>query len=264
MIKVSFIAPTKLMHEYGSRGDFNLVLAHLLDDKDYLFEVIDSGLPIYLDNGLFENGVSVPLEELIDKALELDAEYVFAPDVLYNRKETEENIGKAYEMLEEKKKLKPLAKTKLAAVVQADNRKDYLESYQAMVEDERVDLIGLSILSIPKSFQEVTGTDNISLNRIHCLLDLEKMSVHKDCHLLGAGSSYLDVDYARKYCHFVKSHDSSSAIWNAIQGHRLKGDLLIEGGKTEVPVDFKWNVTLLPRQIELLKNNIEIVKRVCK
>ena len=70
MIKVSLIAPTKLIKEYGNKGDFHLALAHLLDDEsnEYEMELINSGLPIYLDNGLFENGKSVPVEELIWKA----------------------------------------------------------------------------------------------------------------------------------------------------------------------------------------------------
>jgi len=32
MIKVSFIAPTKLISRYGNKGDFHLTLAHLLGE----------------------------------------------------------------------------------------------------------------------------------------------------------------------------------------------------------------------------------------
>ena len=87
MIRVSFIAPTSLIPKYGNQGNFHLALAHLLGPIDeapneYEQAIINSGLPIVLDNGLFENGASIPVRELMEKAVHLNAEYVFAPDVL--------------------------------------------------------------------------------------------------------------------------------------------------------------------------------------
>ena len=86
MIKTSFIAPTSLFR-FANQGDFHLALAHLLGPVDeapneYEQAIVDSGLPIFLDNGLFENKKSIPTRELIEKAIHLDAEFVFAPDVL--------------------------------------------------------------------------------------------------------------------------------------------------------------------------------------
>ena len=270
MIKVSFISPTSLIGQYGNQGDFHLALAHLIGPVDqppnqYEQTLIDSKLPIYLDNGLFENHQSVPVDELIKKAIRLDAQYVFAPDVLYNREQTEKNIQLAHDTLALLKQQFPQCQTKLAAVVQADNPNDYINSYLKMAQDDRIDLIGLSILSIPKSFSILTEADDIAVNRIRCLKALSDLPIKKDSHLLGLGSSYKDVDFARERCLWVVSHDSSSAIWNGIWHKKI--DLLtfdVYGGKIEVPVDFNFDRPLTNEQNKIIQHNIDVVKKIVK
>jgi len=270
MIKISFIAPTSLIPQYGNQGDFHLALAHLLGPVDeapneYEQAVVSSGLPIILDNGLFENKISIPVRELMEKAVHLNATHVFAPDVLFDRASTELNIDEAYEILEEIKKDFPECQTKLAAVVQANNADDFLASYLTMTDDSRIDLIGLSILSVPESFKEISGTDDITINRIICLKRLNKLSVHKNSHLLGLGGSYEDVAYANEHCPFVVSHDSSSAVWNGVQGKQInKTSLKVDGGKTKVHVDFNFAEELTEQQTANIEHNINVVKSVIK
>lgn len=262
-MKVSLIAPTSLIKEYGNKGSFHLTLAHLLDEKpnEYEKEIKKSGLPTYLDNGLFENGESVPLEDLMEKATRLKAEYVFAPDVLFNREATEDNILFAFDELK-KANERNKSETKLAAVVQADNRDDYMASYIKMSTDPRISLIGLSILSIPKSYEETLGVFNVSESRLLCLSELNRLPHHKDSHLLGAGSSYVDVAYAARNCPWVKSHDSSSAIWNGVQGHIIQDDGTVAMGKTKVHVDFDFKKPLTTNQKMLICQNIENVLKL--
>lgn len=268
MIKVSFIAPTKLISQYGNQGEFHLALAHLIGPVDevpneYEARLIASGMPIILDNGLFENKVSVPVEELMRKAVHLNAQYVFAPDVLFDRAGTEANIEEAYNTLEEIKADFPECQTKLAAVVQAATPEDFVESYKVMVEDDRISLIGLSILSVPHSFKDVVGTDDITTCRIECLNQLNKLEKHKDSHLLGLGSSYKDVHYANQRCKWVISHDSSSAIWNGVQGKWIDSETYeVEGGKTKVHVDFAFDQELSEHQRAIIQHNIDVVHAV--
>lgn len=270
MIKVSFIAPTTLISQYGNQGDFHLALAHLLGPVDeapneYEQAVVSSGLPIFLDNGLFENKESIPVRELIEKAVHLDAEFVFAPDVLFDRAGTEANIQEAYDILQELKEDFPESKTKLAAVVQANNPDDYLASYLMMAEDPRIELIGLSILSIPESFKEISGTDDITINRIICLKRINKLPVHKSSHLLGLGGSYEDVAFANEHCPWVISHDSSSAVWNGVQGKQIHPtSLKVDGGKTKVHVDFNFAEELTEEQAANIEHNISVVKSIIK
>ena len=270
MIKVSFIAPTTLIPTYGSQGDFHLALAHLLGPineapNEYEQAVVSSRLPIFLDNGLFENKESIPVRELIEKAIHLDAEFVFAPDVLFDRAGTEANIQEAYEILQEFKKDFPESKTKLAAVVQANNPDDYLASYLMMAEDPRIDLIGLSILSVPESFKEISGTDDITINRIICLKRINKLPVHKSSHLLGLGGSYEDVAFANEHCPFVVSHDSSSCVWGGVMGKLLdEKTLKVIGGKSKEAVRFDYEETLTQKQEESIQSNIDVVRRITR
>lgn len=262
-MKLSLISPTSLIPSFGNMGDFHLTLAHLLEDEPNAYEnaIVASQKPIYLDNGLFENGESVPVGTLMNHAARLKAQFVFAPDVLFNKEATEENLDNAWKQLQIAKE-EYGSKTKLAAVVQADNHNDFIESYQNMCNDERIDLIGLSILSIPESFKGLTGTDDIAMNRMRCISIINELPKQKNSHLLGLGSSYVDVVYGSRY-DWIVSHDSSSAIWNAIQGHEILDNFEVKGGKTRVHVDFDWNESLSDETVELIINNINKAKLAC-
>jgi len=263
MILKSFIAPTKLIPEFGNKGDFHLALSHLLSEdpeeiNQYERNIIDSELPIILDNGLFENGVPEEMESLVIKAKRIGARFVFAPDVLFDRAATEANLDKMSAMISS-------SGLKMAAVVQANNPEDYIEGYKYLVQREDVHLIGLSILSIPESFKEVVGTDDIVETRRYCLKELNKLESHKDSHLLGAGNSYRDVFLANATCPWVVSHDSSSAVWNAVQGRCLDGKTLeVEGGKTLIHVDFDWNKEVNEELRDRINFNIGVIQNICK
>lgn len=266
MIQTAFIAPTSMIRNYGSQGDISLALSHLLPEAHEemnLYEHIirDIKLPITLDNGLFEKGEAEDMETLIDKAIGMNAEFVVVPDVLYDREETEANALEASKLLA-KKESHGMEVPKLMAVVQANNPTDFIESYEWMVEQPYIHKIGLSILAVPKSFQKETKTNDIVANRIHCLQRLVD-SKHKDTHLLGAGSSYRDIAHANKHASWVVSHDSSSAVWNGIQGKRIDSRTLeVEGGKSEVPANFEYDAPISSEQESIIQSNINVVLRV--
>ena len=258
-MKIAYIAPTSLVEDF--HGDFHLALSHLIGasyyKNEYVRTILATHKPIILDNGLFENGKPESTTTLFKKARMIGAHTVFCPDTLYNRKKTEETFKKIIKTYD--------GPTQLGFVVQADNAKDYIESYEWAVEQPQISLIGLSILAIPKSFKEVTGTDDIVTNRIQCLKTLNTLSKHKSSHLLGAGSSYKDIEYAVKNCKWIVSHDSSSAVWNAIQRKAIDPITLeVQGGKTEVKVDFNWNEELDNEQIRLIQSNMRVVRKLVK
>ena len=262
MIKKAFIAPTSLIQKYGNKGDFHLMLSHLIaEDPEHInayeHEIRNSKLPIILDNGLFENGKAEDMDSLIRKAIAVGATHVFAPDVLFDRAATEANIGIMAEKLEG-------TGVKMAGVVQANNVYDFLASYSWMVGNEAIDLIGLSILAVPESFKEVTKSDDITINRIACLQALRDLPAHKNTHLLGAGSAYIDILYAEKNCPWVVSHDSSSAIWNGLHGKRIGPKTLdVEGGKINLPVDFEWAGLITEEAHQTIEANIQVVNHLC-
>lgn len=250
---VSFITPTKHIKDLGSKSDFILALSHLIDlkeENEYEKAVKEANLPIYLDNGLFENHTPEGIETLIKKTLKIKAKIFFAPDTLYNKKETayalEDAIG--------------LSKTLgVAAVVQAETKEEWLDFYRELCLDPRVSLIGLSILAIPYVYKMP-----IAESRIECMKDMLKMNIpHKSCHLLGLGDSLKDVIFAKENCPWIKSHDSSSAVWNAFQGKKILENGDVEGGKTPIKVDFSYKETS-QEKIDLAYRNIEVYRKLIK
>lgn len=267
-MKLSFITPTAYIEKYGSQSDFILGLSHLIDpstQNTYEKAIVDTRLPIILDNGLFENHVPEAFDSLVAKAIRIGATHFFVPDKLFDRKGTKRELDKAIDKLS---KFPDPATPKIAAVVQADNSIDYMEQLAEFNDNPDIDLIGLSILSIPKSFYDEVGKHDITESRIHLLKRMKKLAdegyVWKKCHLLGLGDSYEDVIYAAENCPWVVSNDTSSAFWNGVQGKRILGvDCEVEGGKTKVPVDFEFNA-LDEVQAKLVQDNINKVKATIK
>ncbi len=266
-LKLSFITPTPYIREYGVQSDFHLGLSHLIDlhsSNEYERALLDTNLPIVLDNGLFENHFPEGIDSLFTKANRIKASIVFAPDYLYDKEKTIQGFKNFLHIMCNRK-----LNIGLGVVIQANNKKDYLEFYDLLQDIPEVKLIGLSILAIPRCFGSFKGKDKdythndreITSSRIECLKELMKRRSEKPCHLLGLGDGLQDVIFASKNCPFVVSHDSSSAYWNAIQGKKILDDGSIEGGKTEIKVNFNFN-SATKEQLELVQYNINKYKEL--
>ena len=260
MIKLAFIVPTAYIKDIGSRGNFTLALSHLVDlenENEYEKAIKEIGLEIILDNGLFENHTPEPLESLIKKALKIGATTFFAPDVLYDSIETKKELNKAIKLAEN-------TGLKIGAVVQADNVDDYWKQLLEFNANPCVDLIGLSILSIPKSFEKLIGKHDVTESRINLLqwmkakADLDGIK-WKNCHLLGIGDSYQDVLYAKKFCPWVVSNDSSCAFQSGLNDRGMTGDLEVLYGKVKEKIDFNLKDVPLSK-IANINILIEIIK----
>lgn len=274
-MRLAFISPTRYIPVFGILGDFQLALAHLLDDNavnEYEQALLSTGQQIVLDNSLFENHKPEGIDSLIRKALRIQATHFFAPDYLYDAKKT---LDAAKNAIYIAKKLNVLDKVKVAAVVQASTEQEFFWLYDEYLKIPEIDLIGLSILAIPRCFGSFNKTsrksDVYSLNereitssRIDCLKALLKRGGNtKSCHLLGLGDSYADVIYAARECPFVVSNDTSSAIWNGFMGKNINPDGSVEGGKTSVKVDFSLDQAD-SEQLNRALENIKLVKNLCK
>jgi hypothetical protein len=258
-MKLAIITPTSYINKFGNQGDFHLALSHLLDrdtPNEYEKALLESDMQIILDNGLFENHVPEGIDSLIAKAKRIKATHFFAPDHLYNKERTQSALENTIHVLDQQKLVD---KIKIAAVVQADNPKDYIRQYIDFCNNPDVDLIGLSILSIPKSFEVETHTNSITLNRIHLLKKLKELEVkHTDCHMLGLGDNYSDVKFAKDNCPWVVSNDTSSCFQNGLFGRSIK-DGIVEGGKIKDKVDFDLGAIELGK-FNLIQDNINNVK----
>jgi len=262
MIKLAIITPSKFIKKYGEQGSFHLALAHLIDlkeENEYEKALCKTRKTIFLDNGLFENHTPEPTSSLIKKALKIAAEVVFAPDVLFNPKKTQEELNS---FIEELRKQKVRSVFRVAAVPQAKSRTDYINQLLSFNNNKNVDIIGLSILSIPKSYRLPITEARIELMKK--MIELNKDGViWKDCHLLGLGDSYKDVLFAKQYCPWVKTNDTSCCFQSGLKGKVLTKKLEVPGGKVKEKVDFELD-TLTKKQKDDIQKNISRVKKAIK
>jgi hypothetical protein len=263
-MKHCIITPTKYINDpdIGGRSDFLLALSHLIDidcQNEYSQAVLEfwKTKPIYLDNWLFENHVPENFNTLIDKWIKIWAEYVFAPDVLYNNKETQKELIRFTEEVKKK-----WAKFKIAYVVQAESMEEYLEAFNWALNNKDISLIWLSILSIPHSFSDFTWTPDITTNRIVALKFLHnKFKITKPCHLLWLWWSLEDLKIAKNYS-WIISNDSSSAFqtWCA---EKIYINNQVPGGKIEKKVDFEQKTITLEQQ-NAIETNINTIFEIIK
>lgn len=274
-MQISFITPTSHIKEFGSQSDFILALSHLINhsemsnaamptNPEYEKEIIATGLPILLDNGLFENGIPELIDSLIDKAIKIKAFGFFAPDYLYNSEKTKEQLYRAFDKMIEKELVSGYRnifdkKMMLGAVVQGSTKEEWLKQYVDFCNMDEVDIVGWSILSIPKCF-----SGSITEARIECMKEVLKLDVkQKRGHLLGIGESYADVLFAKQNCPFIQSNDSSCAFQSGLFGKRLTNNLEVPEGKVKEKVQFDLkNITEEQRQN--IQHNINLIKSKCQ
>lgn len=268
-MKLAFITPTAYLHKYSAQGDLYLALAHLIDDNgenDYArFHRRESekGRKVILDNGLFE-GAQVSSDSLIRRARTIKAHTVCAPDVLYDSKATIKEFKQFIRLKHEHGLV-----CNIMGIPQADNPADWWDCFQFMDLHPECNLIGLSILSIPKAFRDSVGdTDKpITNSRVHLIRQLHsfsRLSGHRitPCHLLGLGESYRDIIEAKRLLpNDIVSNDSSSAFVHGMRGVRYRRGGVIPGGKNHEKLDFDIKMAMHQASIQ---HNIDEAKWIAR
>lgn len=275
----ALITPINLLDKYASLGDIHFLLSHLIpiepsEKYDSIYRVVMSTvsnvstvaefeksldsfkeesnaelmrkyLEYYrgrnelkiLDNGLFENEVAEESLGLIIKALMIKADVVIAPDVLYDAEATIEGARDFAHMV---LRVAHKRQFKIMAVPHGKSPEEYLYCYKELVNDAAIDMIGLSILSLAKSFEMYTGTTSIHVNRIvgiNYLWSQGAFHPQKWHHLLGLGDR---PDELAAYRHIdnIKSNDTSSPVLHGLRGRAYLEDGSIENGKLQQKMNF--------------------------
>lgn len=261
-MKQAFITPTAYLSKFASQGDLYLALAHLIDDEgrnEYTqFHINEKrkGRTVYLDNGLFE-GSQVDPTDLIKKAKLLQPDVVCAPDILYDSKATIKEFKKFIKLKQEEGLV-----AKIMGIPQASSPEDWWDCFQFFDTNKDCDLIGLSILSVPKAFG-----GSITRSREHLIEQLYTHSILSDrrltpMHMLGLGESYDDIRLATQLLpRDIISNDSSSTFVHGMCGVIYGEDGSIFGGKIEEKLDFSIE-TLNRYQEDAINRNIEIARRI--
>lgn len=257
-MKHAYIVPTRYLDSFGVDSGIHLILSHLVNDPQepinkYAKFFRDRSELKIMDNGLFENKVAEPINALIQKAKIVKADIIISPDVLYNGPATVSQFESMQQQLG--------GQAKLMAVPQGASIEEWIYCLRHLLQCGATH-IGLSILSIPKSFRELTGSNDIYLNRKACLDMMEKISSIQKYpktyfHALGLGS-YPKELLELSQRGWIHSNDSSSAFW---QGYKERPFVhgFVRGGKDCSRVNFEVT-TMSPRQKKLIIKNMEEIE----
>ncbi len=212
---IKHLSLTKL----GNAGYF--CLGHLYiankEYRDFFLKVRENPNSfILLDTGTAEDAC-VTEDILIDICIELQPNEVIAPDILFNKNETLENLTKFIKRMDNERLLN---KIKIHAVPQAENDIDWIDCYLSMLKNIHVNTIGLSKISVPKCFANGSNDQLIKEGRNSCIQYLsDKSLIVKPLHLLGAGDP-LEYNYYNSIHpvqqKFLRSTDSCICPLSAI------------------------------------------------
>lgn len=218
-MKTAYIPPIPHLKDFG-RGDFHLILSHLLDDPDYREHYKEErarGAWLLLDNSAHESGQGADAEKLMYQTLDLDVQEVVVPDVLDNADATIETSISALGTWNNLKNLKSrIDDLRFMYVPQGESYERLVycldnlvkaHVYNARQQHYRLDFS----LGISKDYERFEG----GLMRF---LDEEISPLHKafakngvdvQVHMLGWGRKLWELRKIAKKHKFLRSTDSA-------------------------------------------------------
>ncbi len=260
-MKHAFIAPINYLHLIPEESKFHLLLAHLLKDEKYCEfyrKRQKQGDTIAVDNGAFEFGK--PLEP--KEYYKLVTESGLHPDIVVASDYPFEHWTKTYKaavtFIEECREYFDYD-TEIMAVPQskAGDWEGWIDGYVALSNIPSISFIGMSILGIPNAFKSLTGTDDITFNRVFATAYLQKrglVSKNVKHHYLGCGDPRELL--MMKAQGVAYSNDSSTAFWHGIQKTAFDssaGGLMLGKSKKEVDFHIGYDNTVL----DIVLNNVK-------
>ena len=255
------ISPTKYLDLYTKDNGAHLLLAHLVEEdpeyRDYYANLKDGKYKI-MDNSAFEMfKLGRPMYEsskLIEMGKACGADCIVLSD--YPKEPASKTIEAA-------KDLAPKFKaagfdTFFVPQSEFGDMLDYINAYEWALNNEDIDLIGVSILGAPiacgvneSTFEDGKRDDAYKmqryLSRLEVFRQLERRNLLnsraiKRFHCLGMVDGPKEIDLLREYQPYIFSWDSSAAVWAGINGIRFDHSPTgLRHGKFEKEVDFGYN-----------------------
>ena len=202
-MKVALISPFSLMQEMPNTG-YHLVLAHLLQDPDYLaFHQTVEGYKI-LDNGAAE-GSLVDFDELLIRAAEINADEVIVPDAMGDFTETVTLLHRFTDYAEAHPEFR------YTAALQGTNTKELILSYESTL-----DVGYVSNIALPRFMQHIDKHER----SLWAKIIRENFDSDVDIHCLGATSWTREVRELSENGH-ARGIDTSMPIVLGLAGIRL-------------------------------------------
>lgn len=270
-MKFCAIPPVKHLN-LSHFGDMYFGLAHLcVTNPNYkkFFKNLSEGKGgvedrysyIIMDNSAAEHSL-VSEKVLLDLVQEICPDEVIAPDVLFDKKKTLENLYTFIEHMQDRDQdYGPeglLLGTDIFGCPQGANKQEWLDCYKEMLDNPYVRVIGLSKIAVPKCWNNATGDKMIAESRNRCVAELmEKDLIKKPLHLLGMGEHNEFDFYLKNKIPNIRSSDSCYTVLAAINGINFNS-----GDTTRIPTTNDYfNVEMSDDQVDLALTNIKFLKK---
>jgi hypothetical protein len=259
LINFCHISPTAYLDKYTKSNGAHLILAHLVEEdpsyRDY-YANLDDGKYKIMDNSAFEMfKLGRPMyqsSKLIEMGKACGANCIVLSD--YPKQPSKVTVDAA-------KALIPTFKaegfdTFFVPQSELGDMTDYINAVEWALNNEDVDLIGISILGAPiacgvneSTFEDGKRSDAYKmqryLSRMEVFRQMEKRKLLtpkalKRFHCLGMVDGPKEIDLLREYHDYIFSWDSSAAVWAGINGvHFDQSPTGLMNGKFELEVDFE-------------------------
>ncbi len=213
MIKFCHIAPTHYTELGIHESEMDMVLAHIARDDDKYAELFAHSSHVkLLDNGAFENGVPMSVEDMINIGHKVRADILVLPDYPYEdwRQGWEDNVMEGIEQYKKEGFL-----TMFIPQSKKGDASGYMKSLKNALLHPQIDYVGLSILGCPNAFPEIP-THKVREK----IIDLSTAYMDpKQLHILGMLDNPLEeIERLAYYSKYINSWDTSLAIWAGLNG----------------------------------------------
>lgn len=255
------IIPPLLNLNLMNQGQMIFALAQLYlrhkEYRDFIHAKKQQGWFIIMDNGTGDHDL-ISSDELLFVTQELMPNEVIAPDILFDKNAT---IEATKRFVDDMDTLGLLGKVNVFFCPQGTNQDEWLESYQFALDNSYISTIGLSKLSVPQCWlPEGYDQDQNVMEGRHKCYDFLKSNglLLKPIHCLGAGNPIEFMHYQGDK--LMRSTDSCFSVLAAIHNYNWKC-----GQTTRVPTpkDYFTNYCLREDQLEIFRDNVEVLATMC-
>jgi len=228
-------APISLLESCATQGNYHLALSHLILDNEEYREFYQQqswqGVLVGVDNGVVEQGKSLPVSMVAIAAGMVDAKEFILPDVLGDGQASYEATVKGLDAYQHLMIVSP--NFKLIAVPHGSNVADWMMCYLRLLQVPEVNIIGVSMFD----------SDLFQGGRVGLLDSLEDMGFidpNRQYHMLGC---WRDLREAYGLSTRCQCHEYS-------QGWYVQPRTYVRSMDTGLPVRWGIQGTYSPRLTE--------------
>lgn len=253
-MKIAHIAPRNHL-DLAELGDFDFVLAHVaLRDQEYREYFTGRDRVTYLDNGVWETGNPVGAQAMVELAIEMQPNYVYATDYIDDSARTILAVEEFCVLAAEH----PDFTSKIVATSQGVTRDDWYACIRRLSEID-----GVAVIAIPRHIKqdmyeyEVNTAMRMTKTRLEIchLIDTEREGFFDDKAFYATGTgAAVCVKYLAEYP-WITGIDTTMACLLASMGIRISGDYTEykPAGKLDFDAEFT------PEQLDTARYNIGVL-----